>query len=138
MPGLASAIFRRLRFAVRPSATSQNRVVGGRGENIAADYLRRHGHRILFRNFRCDLGEIDLVTRDGGSLVFVEVKTRSSGWVAPEVEVDREKQRRIVRAARVYLSGYRGGEQPPYRFDVVAVVLRPDTPPEVRHHVRAF
>ncbi|MFN4243173.1 MAG: YraN family protein [Tepidisphaerales bacterium] len=133
--------WRRLRSAVASRPTSdrlpRSRAVGARGERIAEEYLRRHRYRILFRNFRCEAGEIDLIARHSGQLVFVEVKSRSDGAVAPEVQVDRDKQRRVARAARVYLSRY-GPAAPPHRFDIVAVVLRADGPPDVRHHVNAF
>ena len=51
-------------------------VLGQRGENLAARHLRNQGYKILIRNFRCDVGEVDIIVRDGRSLVFVEVKTR--------------------------------------------------------------
>ncbi len=58
------------------NAETPRDALGDRGENVAARYLRNRGYKIIVRNFRCDLGEIDIVARDGKTLVFVEVKTR--------------------------------------------------------------
>src|SRR5829696_6898197 len=110
--------------------------LGDRGENVAARYLRNQGFRILTRNFRCPLGEIDIVARDGRTLVFCEVKTRSyedqGGGVTPEEQVNPTKRHQITKAARYYLSRY-GTVQPPARFDVVAVVWPDNRDPLIRH-----
>ena len=57
-------------------AETPRSALGDRGENVAARYLRNRGFKIIVRNFRCELGEIDIIARDGKTLVFVEVKTR--------------------------------------------------------------
>ena len=107
------------------------------GEGIAAAWLRLKGYRIEARNWRCPQGELDLVARDGDTLVFVEVKTRTSASAgAPEEAVDRRKQARLVRLAQAYLARL-GGEPPPCRFDVVAVVGS-RLLPRVRHLRAAF
>jgi putative endonuclease len=114
--------------------------LGDRGENVAARYLRNLGMRIITRNFRCPLGEIDIVARDGNTLVFVEVKTRADEeeeGVTPEEQVNPIKRHQITKAARFYLSRY-GNVQPPARFDVVAVVWPPDKEPRIRHTPHAF
>lgn len=91
---------------------------GARAEAIAADYLARQGLVIVARNFRTRRGEIDVIARDGDTLVFVEVRLRSrrdfggaAGSLTPE------KQRRLVAASLAYLS--RLGREPPCRFDAV-------------------
>lgn len=95
--------------------------LGRRGERAAENYLKRHGYRIVARNFRAAGAEIDLVAIDGETLVFVEVKTRRSRESgAPEEAVDERKQMRMRRAAEVFLVQYRAGEKE-LRFDVVAV-----------------
>ncbi|MGF1633453.1 MAG: YraN family protein [Phycisphaerae bacterium] len=119
--------------------------VGQRGEYVAERHLRRSGLRILARNWACPLGEVDLVAREAGVLVFVEVKTRTSEEIrSPESQVNRAKRRNLTNVARFYVrsAGGRGkaaGEGPPVRFDIVAVILPPDgSRPTVRHHRSAF
>lgn len=91
------------------------------GEALAAWFLRFKGYRVEARNWRCPQGELDLVCRDGETLVFVEVKTRGGGTAGdPEDAVDRRKQQRLVRLANAYLA-HLGGEMPPCRFDVIAI-----------------
>ncbi len=95
--------------------------IGQEGEDRAAAYLARQGYRIVERNFRTRNGEIDLVALHEGAIVFVEVKTRTSGaFGAPELAVDARKQQRMVRAALGYLVR-KNLRQVPCRFDVVAV-----------------
>lgn len=112
-------------------------VLGGRGENVAARYLRNQGFKIIVRNFRCAVGEVDIIARDGDTLVFVEVKTRAYDDPTPEDQVNQVKQHQVTKAARFYLSRY-GVPQPPARFDVVAVVWPKGQPPQIRHTPSAF
>lgn len=111
--------------------------LGRRGENIAARHLRNLGLRILERNYASPVGEIDIVARDGRTLVFVEVKTRESEQPSPEDQVNLAKQHQVTRAARHYLSRY-GVVPPPARFDVVAVVWPAGQEPIIRHVPNAF
>ncbi len=111
--------------------------LGDRGENVAARYLRNQGYKIIDRNFRCDLGEIDIVARDGKTLVFVEVKTRQQDEPTPESQVNEVKQHHITKAARFYLKRY-GTPQPLARFDVVAIVWPEGREPQIRHSQSAF
>jgi putative endonuclease len=111
--------------------------LGDRGENVAARFLRNRGYKIILRNFRCALGEIDIIARDGGTLVFVEVKTRTADEPTPEDQVNPDKQHQLTKAARFYLSRY-GVPQPPARFDVIAIVWPPGRDPQVRHTPNAF
>ena len=100
---------------------------GARAEALAASYLSRHGLRIEARNFRVRGGEIDLVCRDGPTLVFVEVRQRRSlaqGGAAASIV--SAKQRRIVFAARHFLA--RLASLPPCRFDAVLLQGRLDGP----------
>ncbi len=118
-------------------ADGARRRTAKRGEAIAALRLRLKGYRIEARNWRCRLGEIDIVAWDRDTLVFVEVKTRSgSSAGAPEEAVTAAKQRRLVALARAYLVERRG-EPPACRFDVVAVEGRAAWP-RVRHLRAAF
>src|SRR5204862_4472140 len=109
-----------------------------RGENAAAKYLRNLGYRLITRNYRCDAGEVDIIARDGKTLVFVEVKTRTYDDPTPEDQVNQRKQNQLTKAAKVYLSRY-GFPQPPARFDVVAVLWSPSgRDPTIRHTTDAF
>ena len=112
---------------VRREAPTARAEAGARGEQAAADYLQaRHGFAIVTRNWRSPRDrrdEIDLVCRDGGALVFVEVKTRAAGALVPGVHaVDARKKRVVRRAATAYLAGL-GGTVRTFRFDVVEVAL---------------
>ena len=115
----------------------QRDALGDRGENMAARYLRNQGYKIIVRNFRCTLGEIDIVARDGGTLVFVEVKTRTYDDPTPEEQVNTFKRHQLSKAAKFYLSRY-GVPQPPARFDVVAIVWPNGSDPQIRHTPDAF
>jgi putative endonuclease len=99
------------------------RRLGAEGEKRAAEYLRRHGYRILARNLRAGGVELDLVATSGSLVVFAEVKTRRGSSHGPaETAVDARKQARLVRGARAWLR-----DQPRRfrraRFDVVACEL---------------
>lgn len=98
------------------------RKIGATYEEQAATYLEAHGYRILERNFRCRIGEIDLIAREGKTLVFLEVKYRRNGSCgSPAEAVTHEKQRRICRVADYYRMLHRIPEQQNCRFDVVAI-----------------
>ncbi len=118
--------------------TRGSRELADRGENTAARFLQSLGYKIIARNVRLEVGEIDIVARDGRTLVFVEVKTRSSDDDAsPESAVDADKQHQVTKAAKVYLSRY-GTPRPPARFDVVAIVWPPGRKPRITHHQNAY
>ena len=93
---------------------------GEAAEESAARFLAHRGLDILARNFRTRWGEIDLVAKDGATLVFVEVRLRSSArFGGAAASVDARKRRRIEAAARLYLA--RLGAEPPCRFDVITL-----------------
>lgn len=97
---------------------------GQSGEDAAADYLCARGYTIVGRNFRTRCGEIDIIASDGYYIVFAEVKTRRRGsMLLPREAVDAKKQRKIIDAAKLYLSGHNIGELQP-RFDVIEVTTR--------------
>ena len=104
------------------------RQLGGAGEDLAAAALKKQGYKILERNYTCTLGEIDLIARQGQTLVFIEVKTRrSERFGAPQDAVSPAKQARLRRLADYYLKQKRLG-QVPVRFDVVAITFAGDAP----------
>lgn len=107
--------------------------LGIRAEVLAAFYLRLKGYRILDRRYRSRAGEIDIVARRGDDLCFVEVKARRTLRAAIEAVTPTAK-RRIVTAARIWLSAHPGHERVSWRFDIIAIVPR-SLP---RHIVSAF
>ena len=94
---------------------------GQHAEDAALAYLHKQGLRTVARNYRCRGGEIDLIMQDATELVFVEVRLRRNTQFASAMEsVDRQKQRRLVTAARHYLQ-HIGRYDAPCRFDVVGI-----------------
>lgn len=116
---------------------------GPTGERIACRHLRRQGLKILARNYRCARGELDVIALDpsterGGTIAFVEVKTRTSDrYTDPESAVNRAKRERIRRAAADYVARTGSGDYN-LRFDVVSVLLRDGEKPDIRHIPNAF
>jgi putative endonuclease len=97
------------------------KMLGKEGEDRAARFLAGRGYTILERNYRTQSGEIDLIALHRGEVVFVEVKTRTSdAYGAPELAVNPQKQRRMIRTALGYIK-YKKLHQMPCRFDVVAI-----------------
>lgn len=91
---------------------------GKEAENHAAVFLQNHGLRLVARNYRCRMGEIDLIMEHGGTLVFIEVRMRRSenfGGAAASINV--HKQRRLIHAAQHYLQ--QQAKLPPCRFDAL-------------------
>lgn len=109
------------------------------GEQTAAQHLQGLGYRFLAANYRSKRGEIDLVMRDGKTLVFVEVKTRKKGgWLRPAAAVNAGKRRRLSQAGLDYLREIRNPALP-VRFDIVEVLLDGSgAVVELRHLPHAF
>jgi len=98
---------------------------GKEGEKIAAAFLKKNGYRISEINFRCVLGEIDIIAKDKGELVFIEVKTRKSGELGyPEQAVGIRKQKKMSQLALWYLQN-KNITDAAARFDVVAITMLP-------------
>ena len=113
--------------------------LGSDGEDAAAAHLTAAGLTVLARNWRCRDGELDLVALDGGSIVFVEVKTRSGGaYGHPAEAVTWAKARRIRRLAAQWLQSERPSGEHGVRFDVVCVVRGAAGALEVEHVPGAF
>ena len=105
--------------------------IGLLGEWQAARYLKRQGMRILEKRYRAGHGEIDLIARDSGALVYIEVKARPHGRLTEGARaVNLEKQRHLRSAAQVYLSSHRARN---VRFDVIEISAA-----GVRHIRNAF
>jgi len=106
-----------------PAAADGPRQRGAWAERLACGYLRQRGLTLLTRNFRARRGELDLVMREGDTLVFVEVRYRGGGAGPDAAEsIDRRKRERLLHAGARYLQQYAPRDAPPpCRFDVVAV-----------------
>ena len=108
------------------------------GERAARNHLKKLGFRYLTGNFRSARGEMDLIFRDGDCLVFVEVKTRSSGgWTRPAAAVNARKRRLLSQTALDYLRLLKNPSVK-VRFDVVEVLLNDGEILEVRHLPNTF
>jgi len=115
----------------------QRQTLGKWGESQAADYLQTHGLRIICRNYRCPLGEIDIIAQDGDCLVFCEVKTRSSNkYGLPQEAVVWTKQQKIAKVASWYLGSQEVTMD--IRFDVVAIIKSATGKPEIEWLPAAF
>ncbi len=113
-------------------------LLGRSGEHQAERFLRRKRYRTVARNYRCPMGEIDLIVLDGQTVVFVEVKTRSDAdHTDPQDAVNEAKQERIGRCARYFLRQTQS-EHRVCRFDVVAITKMPDRSSRVEHFIEAF
>ncbi len=120
-------------------ATDTRRITGTRGEEEAARFLARSGYAIVDKNVRTRVGEIDLVAREGKTLVFVEVKTRRDmEGDPPQAAVNTRKQNRLGKLANSYLKLKRI-RQTPCRFDVVSVIFNDEGAVKaIRHIPNAF
>lgn len=105
---------------------SYRQALGARGEALAVAYLRQHGYAICETNWRCPVGEMDIVAEDDDCLAFVEVRTRrGSAFGTPEESITPAKQAKLIEVARTYLQAHEGDQQLPgdWRIDVVAVEI---------------
>ena len=108
--------------------------LGREGEELACQFLREKGYAILATNYRCSWGEVDVIARDGGDLVFVEVRTRrSAGYGTPEESLTPAKVRRLRATAQDYLQNHADAEAS-WRIDLVCIRRSPDrAAPRINH-----
>ncbi|MBE5828874.1 MAG: YraN family protein [Butyrivibrio sp.] len=100
------------------------RVIGDGNEDLACSFLKSKGCGIVFRNFRCRQGEIDIIAKDGKYLCFIEVKYRkNANFGAPSEAVNISKQRKISKVSRFYLYSKNLSFDIPIRYDVIAVTI---------------
>lgn len=103
--------------------TMNNRAVGTKFEEKASEYLKKNGYYVLQKNFRCKIGEIDLIAQEGGYLCFVEVKYRSAASKGfPAEAINWNKIRRITRTAQFYMLLHKIPQNTPCRFDAVVIL----------------
>ncbi len=118
--------------------TYQGIALGRWGEQVAADHLLAAGYEIVTRNYRCPFAEVDIIAKEGGDLVFIEVKTRRTNRFGhPAEAVTRRKQEKLVQAALHYLDANASYETN-CRFDVVAITPAPGVPAKVEIFRHAF
>lgn len=118
----------------RPSTTE----TGREGEEIAVQYLEQKNWTVIDRNYRFMKAEVDIVAYDGKQIIVVEVKTRrGTGFGEPEESVTEQKKKQLYKATQAWLYE-RKMEGAPVRFDVIAVILKKNEEPVVRHHEGAF
>jgi len=101
-----------------------NKILGKIGEDIANDYLKKQGYKIIEQNCRNKYGEIDLICREKDVLVFVEVKTRiGEKFGLPEDAINKNKMHRLIRNAQAYIAR-KDLNMINYRIDAVCIVLQ--------------
>lgn len=104
--------------------TLKQKKLGAKGEEIATRYLKKKGYRIIERNYRVRLGEIDIIAEHGGELVFIEVKTRSDIlFGSPFESITAQKQQQLSKVALDYINKTQCHDHPA-RFDVVGIEFR--------------
>jgi len=115
----------------------QRQTLGRRGEDEAAFYLKKQGYVLLQRNYRCPLGEIDIIAKEGKTLVFIEVRARSSDrFGMPQESVNRNKILKIYKVAQYYLKAVQKEEEP-VRFDVLALLFDIENQLQQLNHIKS-
>jgi len=100
--------------------------LGKKGEDVAADHLKKAGYRILFRNWKWGKNEIDLIAEHKDQIVFVEVKTRNEDYqMHPVTAITAEKQKSIIYAADGYLQKFNIDKES--RFDIITIIKKVDS-----------
>lgn len=127
-----------VKFALQNLTTmAKHNELGRQGEEYAADYLDEQGYKILDRNWMCGHKDLDIVASKDGTLVFVEVKTRSSmDWGDPEEAVNEKKIRNLVHAADAYIRYNRLDMD--VRFDIISIIMDDTGFYRVEHIEEAF
>lgn len=116
---------------------AQHNELGQLGEQLAANFLQANGYNILARNWRVNRVEIDIIAELNDTLIFVEVKTRSSDFFgAPETAVTKRKKRLLAAAASAYME--QSGHDWAIRFDIISIVMKLGSAPKLEHFEDAF
>ncbi len=115
---------------------SHNQRIGKWGEEMAVTYLTEHGYEILARNARTPYGEIDIVTKQDDTLIFVEVKTRTSNSMGlPEESITPRKRQHMIAAAEHYAAEH---EMDHWQIDVISIEGKPGSKPKVTYFENAI
>lgn len=111
--------------------------IGSMGERIAVDFLLEKNYQILDTNWVCGHKEVDIIAKDGDTIVFVEVKTRKSSYlVEPEATVDAYKRRHLIWAANSYVNRFQYDND--VRFDIISIVIYNNDEKRIEHIEDAF
>lgn len=111
--------------------------LGSEGEEVAVRFLKKKGYDIIARNYKTPIGEIDIIARDGDTIVFVEVKTRTNDIFGyPFEAVNQNKRRKLKNLALLYLKKQR--KEFHVRFDVISIFRGQDNHKELEHIIDAF
>lgn len=113
------------------------KALGSKGEDLAVRFLKKIGYKIIARNYKTHVGEIDIIAKDGDTTVFVEVKTRADdSFGHPFEAVDKRKRQKIKNLALSYLKKH--GKELPVRFDVLSISYVNNGKKEIEHIKDAF
>lgn len=118
--------------------SDERAALGRKGEKLAWRLLKKQGCRRLAKNWSCARGEIDLIVRDGATIVFVEVKTRRQEGITDVEDVVNYRKRQHMTAAARYFVHANKLQDCPQRFDVVVVMVPEEGKAEIRHQRSAF
>ncbi|MBR3158213.1 MAG: YraN family protein [Atopobiaceae bacterium] len=125
---------------MNPEKRCNSRQIGDKGEDVAALFLERMGIEVLERNWRCSFGEVDIIARDGETIILLEVKTRittkRNDEIAPELAVGSRKRAKYQKLALIYLA--KAPQYDSVRFDVAAVKLIDKDTARIRYLAGAF
>jgi len=111
--------------------------LGSKGESIAARFLSEKGYAIIAYNYKTRIGEIDIIAKDGETIVFVEVKTREDdAFAAPFESVNAAKRQKMKNVASLYLQ--KQSKEFPARFDVISITCRQNGKRSIHHIMDAF
>lgn len=114
------------------------RVTGSKGEEIACEFISGLGYKIIQRNYQFGHGEIDIIAKDGNTLVFIEVKYRKNlEFGPPELAITKGKQNQIKKTAAAYL-WEKNLTDTDSRVDVIAILYPKDQKPKINHIINAF
>ena len=112
------------------------KLIGSKGEDLAAEFLRKKGYKIISRNYKTPIGEVDIIAEDKGTIVFVEVKTRSNNSFGyPFEAVGSRKQHKLKNLALFYMKQRK--KDLAVRFDVLSIHISEDKK-EIEHIMDAF
>ena len=116
---------------------SQQRIsIGKQGEQLAQEYIRQQGYTLLEKNFRCKVGELDLIAKDRHMVVFLEVRTKTSTAYGPAYNsVTPHKQRQVKRVALFYIAQH-NLVNTQFRFDVIGITLNPQSGEHRLDHIQ--
>ncbi len=123
---------------------NKSQKIGAIGENIAADYLKKKGYKILARNFKTKWGELDIVAQKNKIIIFVEVKTlkfnpSKKSEFQPEDEITFHKARQLRKMAQIYLSANKLPLDISQQIDIIAIEINPNSQkPIIRHTENAI